>query len=376
MVYGYALAVFIGALALSALLHVPLDAEHWSYDWMVSRLSTSTSVAAKKIVLVYISDSTLSHCRCDYVSPIDRKLLSDLIQTIDKAEAKIIGLDVILDRYTEPQKDEMLRDTIDHTHAKMVIAGVKEGANAARAQPDFFLAPAGGAVPDVGYIYFDERHSRMTVSDHVVRFMVDSTDSKESYLQFVSSFAAVIARVYGVNFRPQSHYIAWLRRPTDGADTFMTLKAEDVLGRGGVKLPVQQLLRDKIVLIGGNFDDRDQHLTPLSVSRGDFYTGLFIHAQILAQLLDGRSIYELNIFLQLLLAVAIGICGFLLGRISGHHQIWLELFSVAILIAIAFLTFRLFSMVFPYNLLLFVWLAGAAVGHYGRLETRKPESEG
>ena len=68
------------------------------------------------------------------------------------------------------------------------------------------------------------------------------------------------------------------------------------------------------MLIGGNFSDRDQHLIPLSVSDGRRYPGLFIHAQILAQIIDGRSLSTLSVPIQgviFLLATAIG---FWVGR--------------------------------------------------------------
>ena len=113
-------------------------------------------------------------------------------------------------------------------------------------------------------------------------------------------------------------------------------------------------------------------MTPLSVSR-DFYTGVFIHAQILAQLMDRRSIREMSLPVQLLVASAAGLFGFWLGRKSGHRHVWLELGSVAGLVLIGFLAFWLFNFIFPYNLVLIAWLAGAAVGHYGRGESHSIE---
>jgi adenylate cyclase len=313
----------------------------------------------KSIVLVYVSDATLD--RLPYVSPIDRKLLAELIQAIDQAGAKLIGLDIILDHHTEAIKDELLRQAFRHTNAKMVL-GIVDEPESSGFQKDFFLADVGGTKPETGYIYFDEHHNSMVISDHVVRFIAEKPEGDGK------SFAEALALAAGSSFKPQSRYIAWLLRPTNRAETFMTLAAEDVLGRGKVSLPVADLLRDKIVLIGGNFDDRDQHLTPLSVSRDDFYPGLFIHAQILAQLLARRSIIELPFSVQLLLALSAIFPGYWLGRRSGHYYLWLELCSVATLLLIGFLAFLVFSVIFPYALVLIAWLGGAAAGHYGRTQ--------
>jgi CHASE2 domain-containing sensor protein len=128
------------------------------------------------------------------------------------------------------------------------------------------------------------------------------------------------------------------------------------------------LLHDKIVLIGGNFDDRDQHLTPLSVSRDDLYTGLFIHTQILAQLLARRSVREMAGPLQWLIALVAGVAGYWLGRRSHHYFLWLELGIVVSAVLLGFLAFSRFSTILPYNFVMITLLAGAAVGHYGRVE--------
>ena len=87
--------------------------------------------------------------------------------------------------------------------------------------------------------------------------------------------------------------------PKDRTETFLTLSAEQVLGRsGGPALPIADMLSDRMVLIGGNFSDRDQHLIPLSVTDGRRYPGLFVHAQILAQIMDERSLSTLSKPLQ------------------------------------------------------------------------------
>jgi adenylate cyclase len=365
----YSIAIFVGFLVLTALLHLPHDVEHWSADFITSRFSTRPATQDPRIVLVYVSATTLAGE--PYESPMDRGLLARLIDTIDKAGAAAIGLDIILDRYTEPDKDRVLRDVIHNTRAKLVVGAVKEPGSGRRVQNEFFLAGNGPHPLEAAYVYLDERREAFVVSDHVIRFIAESDGDEvptPGGERIQSSFAGALARAAGSDFKPASHYIDWLLPPANGSENFLTLPAEAVLGCNGANLPLAQLLGGKIVLIGGNFDDRDQHLIPLSASRDDFFTGTFIHAQVLAQLLDRRSIYELCLVIEVLITVGAAFVGYWLGRQSGHYYLWLELAVVAGLLLIGIPVFLLFRLIFPYNVVLIAWLAGAAVGHYGRPE--------
>jgi adenylate cyclase len=378
--FVYLVAVVAGFLAFTLLLHMPHDLEHWSADLMISNFSGREAHQDKRIALVYVSESTLARCSsvssgdCAYLSPIDRGLLAQLIGEIDNAGAAVIGLDIILDRYTEPKKDNALRTAIRNAKAKMVLGAVQEAPGRPNAQADFFFANATGNGPSIGHVYLDQHpHNRLTISDHVVRFLAPPFKPGQPYLdmRFAEAVAYADSRT---DFTPKSHYIDWLLRPADGTDTFLTLQAEDILGLGKQKLPAADLLKGKIVLIGGNFEDRDQHLTPLSASRDDFFPGLFIQAQILAQLLDQRSIYEVSYLIEAILALCAAYGGYALGRRAGHLYLWLELASVATLVLIGIIAFWAFRIIFPYNVVLIAWLAGAAAGHYGRLNA-KPASQ-
>jgi adenylate cyclase len=374
--FARSLLVLIGFLALSALLHVPHDVEHWSADLVTSKFSRKLSTQHPDIALVYIRNKTLDPY--PYLSPIDRGLLSDLVKVVDQAGAKVIGLDVILDRPTEPAKDQALRDTIHSSNAKLVLGVTEENNEVSRSQSGYFLADAGEKRPDTGFIYFGEHRSRLIVSDHVIRVMDERPEVPKGSARGPltnTTFAEALAKAAGREFKPSSRYISWLLPPRNGAETFLTLAAEDVLGRTSAHLPISDLLRGKIVLIGGDFDDRDQHLTPLSVTRDDFFSGLFIHAQILAQLLAKRSVQELSLPVGLLIALAAGLIGFVLGRRSGHYHLWLELGSVATLVLAGILAFTLLDVIIPFNLILIVCLAAAAAGHYGWIEPHRGTTE-
>jgi adenylate cyclase len=361
----YIIAVILGALCLSALLDPSHGPQHWSADWATALLSKRPSAQDGRIALIYISDATLTNY--PYVSPIDRQFLADVVRAVDQAEAKVIGLDVILDRKTEPQKDAALREALRRTKAKVVLAATDELPNDSRVQ-NYFFKKTGEEGPKVGHIYFDGDHSQLILSDHVVRFIAERPQKQP----IQQSFAEVLALSAGQTPEPKSkfvslllspkNYISWLLQP-EKTETFMTLDAGDVLGLGSVKLPLKDMLRDKIVLIGGNFDDRDQHLTPLSVRDDRRYTGLFIHAQILAQILDRRFLNEVSYPLMFLMVGAAACIGYVLGKKSEHYHLWLELSSIMGLILIGVLSFLFANVIFPYATVALVWLASLEAGH-------------
>jgi adenylate cyclase len=356
---GYILAVAAGALLLSALLHLPHGPEHWSADLRTALLSKRPTSQHEKIVLVYVTDETLK--RYYYTAPTDRGLLAELVRTIDAATPAVIALDFILDRPTEPSKDDDLVRAVRDADAKVVIGAigtVHREYGPQRFEDDFIALTKRPA----GHLYFGAHHNALVVSDHVVRATYEHSDALGK-----PSFAVVVARAARATSEPDSHYISWLLPPSDGTATFLTLSAESVLGLDGSKLPLRQLLNGRIVMIGGNFFDRDRHLTPLSVLSGHRYPGLFIHAQIVAQILEGRSLTLPDWWpWQVLLIVLAAGLGFWSGSRSGSNHLFVELATVASLILIGILAFWLASIIFPYTGTLLAWLGGAAGGHYGQ----------
>jgi adenylate cyclase len=358
----YILTVAVGALLLATLLHLPHGPEHWSADLRTAHLSKQLATQHPRIALVYVTDETLE--RVPYAAPTDRQLLADLIRSIDAAGPKAIGLDFVLDRPTEPAKDDALLTAIRGAHAPIVLGAIDGGAPTTRAdrfEDDFF----GKAKRPVGHFFFGDHHQVLVISDNVVRTTASPTFRPEGR----KSFAEVLADAASVHPTPPgSDYIAWLQPPKDGSETFLTLSADTILDNGtaAAKLPLADLLKDKIVLIGGNFFDRDQHLTPFSVVTEHRYPGVFIHAQILAQLLDGRSLGVLSEFWQFVLIALAACLGFWSGRRVGEQFLFVELASVAALILLGILAFSYLDLIFPYTGVLLAWLASASGGHYSR----------
>jgi CHASE2 domain-containing sensor protein len=357
--WAFGFGILVAFLTLTFLLHMPHGPQHWSADLVTAWGSQRPASQDSRIALVYVTEKSLE--RYPYVSPTNRGLLSDLLKAIDAANPRAIGLDFVIDRPTEPDLDRRFEATIHSIQgiqSKLVLGAAQvTDLSGAKYQKDYLRT----ANRPVGHLHFDEHHSPFVISDHVVRHMSDDKGDLPS----PKSFAATLAEISGTDFHPKSHYISWLLNPSDGNEQFLTISAEQVLGKAeGPPLPVSQMLQGRIVLVGGHFPDRDQHLTPLSVRSHERSPGLFIHAQILAQFLDHRSIHDAGIVIQSVIVLAAFVFGIWVGHTSSHLPIIVELASVAALILLAGIAFVVFSFILPYNAIAIGWLAGVAVGHY------------
>jgi CHASE2 domain-containing sensor protein len=379
------LVIGIGVFSLSFLLDPPHSPEHWSSDLLTAHFSKTAKSQDQDIILVYISETTLADQ--PYLSPIDREVVAKLVHAIDQAGAKVIGLDLILDRKSETAKDEQLINTIKHADAKIVLGVVDppEGLETLEFQSNTLrelgLTPKCKRVTadshvTCGHIYFGDHRSNLVLSGYVVRFIEDSIADTP----FLSFGNAVAAAKSGRSYPAQSWTISWLLPPRDGSENFTTLDARSLLGSAPF---ARDLVKGKIVLIGGNFKDRDRHFTPLSItdgqpypnffshftrffeSNGQRYPGLFIHAQFIAQILSDRGVTESSSWMSFFIVALLSLLAYILGKRSGHRHLWLELGGIAVLCLTTFLLFILVDFIFPLAYVAFAWIIAAAVGHYG-----------
>jgi CHASE2 domain-containing sensor protein len=187
------------------------------------------------------------------------------------------------------------------------------------------------------------------------------------------SFARVLAELDGPKPQPASPYIDWLLPPSNAEDTFATVlvpehKPLTINPETETALPLglRSVLKDKIVLVGAAFVDRNRHLTPLSVADKLPVPGVTIHAQILAQLLDGRSVSELSTRAESVAVFILALVGYVLGWRARLHRYGTatHIFGVVVLALIGATVFDRAHLIIPTTTLLFGWLAGVIGGHY------------
>lgn len=359
------LAVIV-AVAASILLTdlVPIYApgllrfEHALGDVRTASLSDRLPSQHPEIAIVGIGEPTLNDYKIRL--PIDRGLLTKLVDALDAAGAKVIGIDVLFARAVPPDGDDQLIEALRRAKAKVVLAAADERLSLPAeqmAQQKSFIARTGRTA---GY-------ANLAVErDFIVRFKAQPYRGSA----FPLSFAGAIASAAGYQGTTEHRRIAWLLEPTDGSDTFLNVPAETLLGAAdnpATKIARQQI-KDKIVLIGSTLADVDQHLTPLSVKTHERTPGVVVHAQILAELIDGRHVEQLesNTLIQHLGLALLTALGFLIGwsyRLKRKGALLGSIATIA-MIAVDTIVFWQFRIILPVVLAVSAWFIGEIFGHY------------
>lgn len=364
-------AVFATTIVMCAdTLHLTKAPDKFIYDWKVSLLSTRVVEQRKDIVLVYIDDQTLEDYF--YRSPVDRALLATLIREIDAASPKVVGLDFVFDRQSEPQRDEALITAINAMQTPIVISATDgQERNIGKKQiawQDQYLSRlkrVQRASPFLG-----SEDSSYFLGDDVVRSMeplaLDSPTKKP--------FAFALAEFAGVMKHPQSRIIDWLLAGPSGLEPFQTfvvpphIRVNENLNERTV-LPADFIpfLKNKIVIIGADMSGLDRHRVPTTVATNLDVAGPYIQAQILAQLIDNRQIRRVTVYTEVSIVLMAALVLLLVMEIYKHkHMEFLcETIIMAMIFVLGVVMFWGARLIFPSSSLLMVWLLVAGFGEFG-----------
>jgi adenylate cyclase len=327
--------------------------EHAMGDLRTALMSDRLPSQHPRIAIVAVTDDTLN----DYKArlPIDAGVLARSIDAIDAAGATVIGLDVLFVRAARPDNEAELIAAIRRAKARIVLAAADERVSLSPRQRERQQAFFRDSLRPAGY-------ANLAVErDFIVRFKAQPSPGSA----FPKSFAEALAEAAGFPPPTQRRRIAWLRAPADGSDTFLTLSADALLRPAGDPLlaAAKQSLRGKIVVLAGMLSDIDVHRTPLQPMHG-----ALIHAHILAGIVDGRSIGQIESGTVALLATLAAITGlgFLVGWYLRYRGRGLLASSVAslLIIGIDSLVFWQFRIILPLVLALLAWFLGEFSGHY------------
>ncbi|MBD1548311.1 adenylate/guanylate cyclase domain-containing protein [Roseibium aggregatum] len=281
-----ALAASILAVAIALPLATRLDPVIG--DLLLFRFADVSATKRDDIVIVTLTEDTLA--QFPYRSPIDRGFLADLIDTLAAAGPKAIGLDILLDSPSDPDKDRKLFEAIDRASSPVILA-VAKGAK---------------LLTDRQYAYLQEvvanrKHGSVILqrddTDGILRHLPSPFDRDgKPVLTFTGALADT-----GSGRKPVSGRILYHPPEQDGAPAFPRYPAQTV-----AFLP-PDWFAGKYVLIGTDLPNIDRHPTPLvsiAGSAAGTLPGIVIHAHILAQVLSGRMIATLSLTQTLLLMAA------------------------------------------------------------------------
>ena len=288
-------------LAVSVLLALvlaapasPLAAVDRLFESLTFRFFAPARPPSDRVVIIGITEDTLG--RLPYRSPLDRGLLARLVETLAKQEVRAIGLDIIIDQPTEPEKDLALKRAIDGASVPVIFAAISLDTPISKDRR--------------GYLDDFLRHQRYGYSnlareslDSTIRVHIPSNGKGEP------SFAAAVAEAAGA-VRPDHPFrISW-RRAAEGSPPFPVYPVHLVPA-----LPTGWL-RGKVALVGSLIPGEDEHRTPVSIFSRPTY-GVEIHAQALSQMLEGRASDEINPWLVRALVGAAALVGMALAASGG-----------------------------------------------------------
>lgn len=279
---AFLIAVLASVMAVCAVRYfAPLtNLENKMADIRVAAMQKPMA-ASKDVVVVAINEDTLT--AFPYRSPVDRGFLADLIMQLSAKGAKVIGVDVIVDQPTEPEKDDRLKDVLDTTPTPLFMSYTSSPSIVNADQQAFlnaFVRPEQRAEANLLSDPFDGLVRRINPGGEVQKGRLVDTG------RHPAGFVRKAVTLYGGKAPLVPTEIAWRPRPDAESQPFPTFPAQFVS-----VLP-SEFFSGKIVLIGATLSITDRHRTPLSIiddgDQGNM-PGVYIQAHGISQVLEGRA---------------------------------------------------------------------------------------
>ena len=264
------------------------DAERGLYDLRFKANAQTFEQTDQRIALVVYNDETLR--QLGKRSPLDRRMLARALRVLDEMEPRAIGIDILIDQ-AQPEDDELI-DTFRRMRSPTFLAFATHAGNPAQIatwQEEWMR----GVFQRVG-------SSRLRPAN--IRLMPDQEDNvmrrwsvPERGLNVPLLTNAMTAE--HPEFSDYRGAIDFtLPAPGSDAPRFPKIAIEELAmldetppeARAAVLAGFAQRYRGHYVLIGGDINDLDDFETPMSRFDSSWMKGIEIHAQMLAQRLDGR----------------------------------------------------------------------------------------
>ena len=292
-IIGLALVVGLAAAALPRFVS-PLHLAESRVDDVRIAAFAPAEPQNDRIVILGITEDTLAGL--PYRSPIDRAFVANLVTHLDAAGATAIGLDLLFDQPTEPEKDAVLQAALESASVPIVVATAIAPYPLTQSQRAF-LDSYVGTVPQ-GFV------NLLTdgIDNAVRRFLTERDGSL--------GFAAALALQLGAELPAGAPTIAWHGSPDPGTTPFAIYPAH------AAHLLPTDWLAGRVALIGPVLPSGggDLHNTPLRWRDGPI-PGVVIHAHVLAQLLRGRTAPDAGFALTAALAAAMALAGVTVARL-------------------------------------------------------------
>lgn len=279
--------------------HIPLisDAERALYDIRLM-LTTPRVEQDPRVLMVTYTDDTLINTQVR--SPLDRKILADALRNLDRLGPKAIAIDVIVDQPTP--NDEYLVDTFRAMKTPTYLAFTSAATNKRfiEARQEEFLRD------------FQRRIDTASVHPMSIELDTDRDWVVRAWPIQPKTLPPLLSRAATGATDDYDGYTRAIRfRLPLYTDRPVFAKLPiDLFADPETAALMQDQVKGRYVLIGGDILDLDQFETPMKVITGETTIGLEVHAHMLTQLLDGvkyAAIPRWGLWLASLLLVGAGV---------------------------------------------------------------------
>jgi CHASE2 domain-containing sensor protein len=350
----------VGALCAGLVLLIPAarsklnEQQYWTSDWRSALLADHMRDFHKRIVIVSIDVDSLG----GVLVPVPREYNARLIRAVDAMGPRVIGFDFY---FVQPQPEEKTRLLVDAINdaKSLVLGGVDATAREfTEAQFKYQASFLARCNKPIGYINLNNNETGV----------VRDTEPPLEGSPFQESFARTIYRAANPGVQPPDDTIrpiAWLTGPGPDGSPFLTIPAKEILSPASEaeRAAVAAQIKDRVVLIGIDLTQIDSFRTPMTLLTGRKMRGVAVHAQTLAQMLDGRALDTLNGREALYFLGSLAAAGLVLSWLLWRRSNFLSLgVAAAILVAADAALYYWFRLVLPITFALFVWFLAVLAG--------------
>ena len=296
--------------------HVPLlsDAERALYDL---RFATEARVVDRpddRIVLVVYNDETLR--QLGKRSPLDRRMLARALTVLDSMRPRAIGIDILFD---QPQaEDSELIGAFRAMRTPTFLAFASHAANPDQMEDwqeafltDFQRQVASGPV----------RPASIKLEPDLQDGVMRRWTRADPRLPPLLSNAMIAANPH---FRSYDGALDFTVPATPEIRRFPKMSIEEIAAldelpaeaRDIVLAQFSRQIAGRYILIGGDIHDQDDFETPMTRFGQGWTKGIEVHAQMLAQQLDGRMPAPISPWLLWLAAILAVVAGALTSALE------------------------------------------------------------
>ena len=264
------------------------DAERALYDLRVKSTAEIIAEPDPRITLVVYNDSTLE--LLGKRSPLDRRMLAQALTALDRMGARAIGIDILIDQ-AQPEDEELVRAfQAMRTPTFLAFATAASNPEQMERWQEQFLRDF---LDRVGSPQVRPASIRMEpdLEDGVIRRWSVQGEGSPPLLTTAMAPIHPEFRAYNgsIDFQlPADPEVG--RFPKLAIEVLAQLETGELPSeaRTAVEAGLAEQIRGRYVLIGGDIHDLDDFETPLTRFDLGWMKGLEVHAEMLAQLLDGR----------------------------------------------------------------------------------------